>query len=282
MNMREIDLSLITQAVKEGCIKANKILPCDLECKIRESACTEENELPRSVMECLADNIDAAAALDLPVCQDTGMAVIFFEIGQDVHFTGGSFEDAVNEGVAQGYTEGLLRKSIVGDPLKRVNTNDNTPAVIHTRIVPGDNVKITVAPKGFGSENMSRIKMFTPSATREDIINFVIETVSAAGSNPCPPVVLGIGIGGDFEKCAVLSKQALCRSVSQSNSDEYYAEMEKEILERINGLGIGPQGFGGKTTALSVAIEQYPTHIAGLPVAVNVGCHVTRHTTVTI
>lgn len=282
ISMREIDLSLITEAVKNGCIKANKILSCDLECRIRESVSAEESELSRSVIECLADNIDAASSMDLPVCQDTGMAVIFFEIGQDVHFIGGNFEDAVNEGVALGYTEGLLRKSIVSDPLKRVNTNDNTPAVIHTRIVPGENVKITVAPKGFGSENMSRMKMFTPSATREDIIGFVVETVSVAGSNPCPPVVLGVGIGGDFEKCAILSKQALCRNVSEPNRDEYYAQMERDILERVNSLGIGPQGFGGKTTALSVAIEQYPTHIAGLPVAVNVGCHVTRHTTVIV
>lgn len=280
--MREIDLSIITDVVRDGCIKANKVLPKDLENIIRNCSSCEKNELPRSVMESLADNLDAAANMDLPICQDTGMAVLFFEIGQDVHFTCGNFEDAVNEGVARGYTEGLLRKSVVSDPLKRVNTNNNTPAVIHTRIVPGDKVKITVAPKGFGSENMSAMKMFTPSATREDIINFVVNTVKTAGSNPCPPVVLGVGIGGDFEKCAILSKQALCRNVSEPNKDEYYAEMEKEILERVNALDIGPQGFGGVTTALAVAIEQYPTHIAGLPVAVNVGCHVTRHTTTVV
>ena len=275
--MREINVAVLTEKIRAACIEANKVLPADLEDIIRKCPACEKTELARNVMESLAANLDAAAELSLPVCQDTGMAVIFAEIGQDVHFTGGSFEEAVNDGVARGYTEGLLRKSIVSDPLRRVNTGDNTPAVIHISIVPGEDVKITVAPKGFGSENMSRIRMFTPSATREDIIDFVVETVKIAGSNPCPPVVLGIGIGGDFEKCAILSKKALCRSVSEPNADEFYAEMEREILGRVNKLGIGPQGFGGETTALSAAIEAYPTHIAGLPVAVNVGCHVTRH-----
>lgn len=275
--MREINVAVLTEKIRDACIEANKVLPADLEDIIRKCAGCEKTELARNVMESLAANLDAAAELSLPVCQDTGMAVIFAEIGQDVHFTGGSFEEAVNDGVARGYTEGLLRKSIVSDPLRRVNTGDNTPAVIHISIVPGEDVKITVAPKGFGSENMSRIRMFTPSATREDIIDFVVETVKIAGSNPCPPVVLGIGIGGDFEKCAILSKKALCRSVSEPNADEFYAEMEREILGRVNRLGIGPQGFGGETTALSAAIEAYPTHIAGLPVAVNVSCHVTRH-----
>ena len=275
--MREINVAVLTEKIRDACIEANKVLPADLEDIIRKCPGCEKTELARNVMESLAANLDAAAELSLPVCQDTGMAVIFAEIGQDVHFTGGSFEEAVNDGVARGYTEGLLRKSIVSDPLRRVNTGDNTPAVIHISIVPGENVKITVAPKGFGSENMSRIRMFTPSAIREDIIDFVVETVKIAGSNPCPPVVLGIGIGGDFEKCAILSKKALCRSVSEPNADEFYAEMEREILGRVNKLGIGPQGFGGETTALSAAIEAYPTHIAGLPVAVNVGCHVTRH-----
>jgi fumarate hydratase subunit alpha len=280
--MREIDLKEVTLGVKDACIRANRILPADLEERIRNSAQTETDGLARSVMQTLAENLDAAREMQLPVCQDTGMAVIFAEVGQDVHFINGNFKDAVNEGVALGYTDGLLRKSIVGDPLRRVNTNDNTPAVIHTEIVPGDRVHITVAPKGFGSENMSALRMFTPSATREDIIGFVIESVKKAGSNPCPPMVLGIGIGGDFESCALAAKQALCRSVSEHNPDEFYAEMEKEILERVNKLDIGPQGFGGATTALSAAIEARPTHIAGLPVALNVGCHVTRHADFTI
>lgn len=275
--MREIDALKIEQAVCELCIKANKHLPADLESKIRECACCECEELPKSIMKSLEDNLDAARELDIPICQDTGMAVVFAEIGQDVHIVGGSFEKAVNSGVARGYTEGYLRKSVVADPLRRVNTGDNTPAVIHTRIVDGDKIKITVAPKGFGSENMSCLKMFTPSASREDIINFVVDAVKTAGSNPCPPMVLGVGIGGTFEQCALLAKIALCRSVSESNADEYYSAMESEILEKVNALDIGPQGFGGRTTALNVAIEARPTHIAGLPVAVNVGCHVTRH-----
>lgn len=275
--MREIDALKIEQAVCELCIKANKHLPADLESKIRECACCECEELPKSIMKSLENNLDAARELDIPICQDTGMAVVFAEIGQDVHIVGGSFEKAVNSGVARGYTEGYLRKSVVADPLRRVNTGDNTPAVIHTRIVDGDKIKITVAPKGFGSENMSCLKMFTPSASREDIINFVVDAVKTAGSNPCPPMVLGVGIGGTFEQCALLAKIALCRSVSESNADEYYSAMESEILEKVNALDIGPQGFGGRTTALNVAIEARPTHIAGLPVAVNVGCHVTRH-----
>ncbi len=280
--MREIDVSLIKEKVKELCILANKILPDDLEKRIKECAGCEICELPKSIMNSLTENINAAKELDIPICQDTGMAVIFAEIGQDVHLTGGSFEESVNSGVAAGYTEGYLRCSVVKDPLRRVNTGDNTPAVLHTRIVEGDKIKITVAPKGFGSENMSCIKMFTPSATREDIINFVVQAVKTAGSNPCPPMVLGIGIGGTFEQCALLAKTALCRNVSEKNRDEFYSDMEKEILERVNELDIGPQGFGGKTTALSVAIEAKPTHIAGLPVAVNVGCHVTRHKTAVI
>ena len=215
---------------------------------------------------------------DQPVCQDTGVACVFLKVGQDVHIIG-DFENAINEGVRKGYVDGLLRKSIVSDPLERVNTDDNTPAVIHTRLVPGDKIKLTVAPKGFGSENMSRIKMFTPSATKEDIMDFVVETVKIAGGNPCPPIVLGVGIGGDFESCALLSKKALCRDVGVRNAKELYAQMESELLEKINETNIGPQGFGGKTTALAVNIETAPTHIAGLPVAVNVGCHVTRHKT---
>lgn len=276
--MREISSELITKTVRELVINANKILPDDLVNCITCSKGCEKNETAKSVLSDLEANIDAACELDIPVCQDTGMAVIFAEIGQDVHISGDCFEDAVNKGVSQGYTDGLLRKSVVRDPFyDRVNTNDNTPAVIHTRIVAGDKIKITAAPKGFGSENMSALKMFTPSAKREDIINFVVDTVKKAGSNPCPPVVVGVGIGGDFEYSAILAKKALCRSVSVRNSAEFYADMEKDMLAQINKLNIGPQGFGGDTTALAVNIETYPTHIAGLPVAVNIGCHVTRH-----
>lgn len=247
------------------------------------NACkTETNDTGKAILNDLCRNMDAAREMQIPICQDTGMAVVFVEVGQDVHFIGGDFEQAIHEGVRQGYVEGLLRLSVVGDPLERKNTNDNTPAVIHTRIVQGDKVELMVAPKGFGSENMSRIKMFTPSATKEDIINFVVETAKLAGSNPCPPMVLGVGIGGGFELCAYLAKKALCREVSEHNPKEEYRLLEREMLERVNQLDIGPQGFGGITTALSVAIEQYATHIAGLPVAVNVGCHVTRHKKVTI
>lgn len=276
--MREIEADKITQAVRELVIKANKILPDDLVECISCSKNLETNDTAKSILSDLEKNIDAAKELDIPVCQDTGMAVIFAKIGQEVHITGSSFKKAVNEGVRQGYIDGLLRKSVVSDPLKnRVNTNDNTPAIIHTSIVDGDKIEITAAPKGFGSENMSRLKMFTPSAKREDILDFIVDCVKTAGSNPCPPVVIGVGIGGDFEYSAILAKKALCRNVSERNSDEFYANMEKELLEKINALDIGPQGFGGKTTALCVNIETYPTHIAGLPVAVNVGCHVTRH-----
>ena len=276
--MREISADLITQAVKELSIKANKILPGDLVECIGCFKAQENNQTAKSILCDMQANIDAAGELDIPICQDTGMAVVFAEIGQDVHIIGGSFEKAVNDGVSQGYTEGLLRKSVVADPFKsRVNTNDNTPAVLHTRIVDGDKIKITVAPKGFGSENMSKLKMFTPSAKREDIVNYIVDVVKTAGSNPCPPVVIGVGIGGDFELSALLAKKALCRSVSKRNIDPFYAELEQELLDKINALDIGPQGFGGKTTALCVNIETYPTHIAGLPVAVNVGCHVTRH-----
>ncbi len=275
--MREINVIEIIEKVKKLCIEANKILPDDLtECL----ACgyeREEKSLPKSIMGDLMNNLSCAKEMDIPICQDTGMAVVFVDVGQDVHIVGGSFEAAINEGVRQGYVEGLLRKSVVADPLERVNTEDNTPAIIHTRIVDGDKIKITVAPKGFGSENMSKIKMFTPSATKDDIVDFVVETVKTAGGNPCPPIVLGIGIGSDFEGCAILSKKALCRPVSERNEKAFYCELEKEILEKVNATNIGPQGFGGKTTALAVNVETAPTHIAGLPVAVNVGCHVTRH-----
>lgn len=275
--MREISCSQITQAIKELCISTNKILPEDLVECISCGYDREQKDLPKAVMSDLLNNLQCARELDIPICQDTGMAVVFAEIGQDVHIVNGDFEDAVNEGVRQGYCEGLLRKSVVSDPLERVNTNDNTPAIIYTRIVRGDKITLTVAPKGFGSENMSRIKMFTPSATKDDIVDFVVETVKIAGGNPCPPIVLGVGIGGDFEQCALLAKKALCRNVSQRNEKEFYALLEDEILKKVNETDVGPQGFGGLTTALAVNIETAPTHIAGLPVAVNVGCHVTRH-----
>ena len=282
LNMREIDVGEIIKAVEELCIKANKILPDDLCGCISCAEKSETDELPKKIMGTLLENLDAAKELNLPICQDTGMAVIFCDVGQDVHIVGGDFENAVNEGVSRGYTNGLLRKSIVRDPLDRVNTNDNTPAVIHTRIVPGDKIKLTVAAKGFGSENMSRLKMFTPSASKDDLMDFVLETVKLAGGNPCPPMVIGVGFGGDFEYCAYLAKKALCRPVSERSKIPVYREMEQELLRRINATNIGPQGFGGKTTALAVNIEAAPTHIAGLPAAVNIGCHVTRHAEKTI
>ena len=276
MGIRVIAAGEITRQVRRLCMEANRELPQDLEQCIRCAAQKEKHPIGKSIMEDLCANMDAARELSLPVCQDTGMAVVFAEIGQDVHIDG-NFEDAVNEGVRQGYVEGLLRCSVVADPIRRGNTNDNTPAVLHTRLVPGDKIHLMVAPKGFGSENMSRVVMLTPSATREQIIGAVAETARLAGANPCPPMMLGVGIGGDFELCALLAKKALCRPVSQRNPDPFYAQLEAEMLEAVNSLGIGPQGFGGRTTALAVNIETYPTHIAGLPLAVNVGCHVTRH-----
>ncbi len=280
--MREIDCKLITDTIAELCVEANLHLPRGMRECIENAAKSEKSELCRSVLGDITANLDAASELSVPICQDTGMAVVFAEIGQDVHITNGLFEDAVNAGVARGYVDGKLRLSIVRDPLERVNTNNNTPAVIHTRIVSGDRIKLTVAPKGFGSENMSRLKMFTPSAAKEDIVKFVVETVSAAGSNPCPPIVVGVGIGGDFEYSALLAKKALCRDLNTRNPSPLYNEMEKTMLTEINKLGIGSQGFGGTVTALYVNIEQAPTHIAGLPVAVNMGCHVTRHAEKTI
>lgn len=275
--MRTIHVEEIEQAVCELCIEANLHLPADLSGKIEQAAGAETQPLARDIMADLVRNQRAADEGRLPICQDTGMAVVFAELGQDVHITGGLLQDAVNRGVARGYTEGYLRCSVVGDPLRRENTGDNTPAVLHLTLTEGDTLTLTVAPKGFGSENMSRLYMLTPAATRETVIEKIVETARLAGSNPCPPMVLGVGIGGDFELCALLAKQALCRPVSCAHPDPYYAHMERDALEAVNALGIGPQGFGGKTTALHVAIETYPTHIAGLPVAVNVGCHVTRH-----
>lgn len=277
--MNEIDVSLVRDVVAELCIKSNKKLPEDIECSLNCALKKETGDLAVSVLKELEKNIDAAEKLDIPICQDTGMAVVFLEIGQDVHFYGGSLSNAVNDGVRIGYEKGLLRKSVVGDPLNRINTGDNTPAVIHTVITDGDEVKITVAPKGFGSENMSGMKMLTPAQGRQGVIDAVMEIVKKASNNPCPPMVIGVGIGGDFEQCALLSKIALLRNSSKRNENKYYADMEEELLSKINALGIGPQGFGGDTTALCVNIETAPTHIAGLPVAVNIGCHVTRHAT---
>ena len=275
--MRELNVKAITQAVRDLCIRANKVLPDSISDCLSSCRNTESNLLAKEILGDLRRNLEAAADLDIPICQDTGMAIIFAEIGQEVHLVGGSFEEAVNLGVARGYTEGLLRCSVVSDPLKRVNSGDNTPAVIHTRLVPGDKVRLLVAPKGFGSENMSKTKLFTPAASPQDIVDFVVECVKTAGSNPCPPVIVGVGIGGDFELCAYLAKKALCRDISVRNADAFYAGLEKQMLEQVNQTDVGPQGFGGDTTALAVNIEQYATHIAGLPVAVNMGCHVTRH-----
>ncbi len=277
--IKEIDVSRVCETVKALCIEANKILPSSVVSAINKAKKIETDVLGKEIMCDIVKNIDAAKRLNIPVCQDTGMAIVFLEIGQDVHLVGGNLYDAVNNGVREGYIEGLLRKSVVSDPLNRVNTNDNTPAVIHTKIVEGDKVTITVAPKGFGSENMSGIRMLTPAAGREGVINAVLDIVKNAGSNPCPPMVIGVGVGGDFEQCAYISKLAVCRELGTKNHNPYYADLEAELLEKINKLGIGPQGFGGDTTALSVNVEYAPTHIAGLPVAVNIGCHVTRHKT---
>ena len=274
--MRTLDAALIRDTVARLCIEANRALSPDMERAVRAAAETEPWPLARNVLGTLCQNLDAAARTGLPICQDTGMAVVFADVGQDVHIEG-DFEAAVHAGVAKGYTEGCLRKSVVADPIRRGNTGDNTPAVLYTRLVPGEQVRLTVAPKGFGSENMSRIAMLKPSDGEEGVKRFVVDAVRAAGPNPCPPIVVGVGIGGTFEGCALLAKRALLRSVGSHHPDEYYAAMERELLQKINALGIGPQGFGGKTTALHLAIETFPTHIAGLPVAVNISCHVTRH-----
>lgn len=279
---REINVSLITDAVKSIFIDANMHLPCDVLCAIKDAKEKENSNIGATILNTMLDNLDAADELGIPICQDTGMAVVFLKVGQDVHLVGGDVNTAINSGVSAAYCEGLLRKSVVADPLNRKNTGDNTPAIIHTEIVPGDKVEITAAPKGFGSENMSKVIMLTPADGREGVINAVINAVKTAGSNPCPPMVIGVGIGGDFEQCALLSKKALCRPITQPNNSPFYADLEKELLKRVNELNIGPQGFGGNTTALGVNIEWAPTHIAGLPVAVNIGCHVTRHKTVVI
>lgn len=275
--MREVNASNITQTVKRLCMEANYYLSKDMRKRFEEAKEKETFPVAKNILEILTTNADIAADEDRPMCQDTGMAVVFIELGQDCHVVGGSIEDAVNEGVRQGYQEGYLRKSVVCDPLNRVNTKDNTPAIIHYNIVPGEDFKITVAPKGFGSENMSQLKMLKPADGVEGVKEFVLKVVKEAGPNPCPPIVVGIGIGGTFEKSAYLAKKALLRSTDVRNSNPYYEKLEKELLEEINKLGIGPQGFGGRTTALAVNIETYATHIAGLPVAVNINCHATRH-----
>lgn len=280
--MREIRFDDIVTAVRDACIRANTVLPDDLCGAIRSAAETEESPVGRAILGDLEENFTFAAQRGLPICQDTGMAVVFLELGQEAHITGGLLEDAVNEGVRRGYLEGSLRCSVVRDPLRRENTGDNTPAVQYLRLTEGDRLTITVAPKGFGSENMTRLKMFTPAAGRQEILDFIVESVSLAGSNPCPPVVVGVGLGGTSDRAALLAKRALLRSVDQPSADPFYAEMEAEALARINALGIGPQGLGGRTTALSVAILPAPTHIAGLPCCVNLGCHVTRHASVTL
>lgn len=277
--MREINVSVITDTVERLCIEANEHLPDDVKCAIEGCRACETWDTAKGVLDKIIENYEIADKNNVPICQDTGMACVFLEIGQDVHLVGGDLSKAVDEGVRRGYTNGYLRKSVVRDPIRRGNTGDNTPAMLYTEIVSGENIKITVGPKGFGSENMSRICMFKPSAGIEGIKNFILETVELAGPNPCPPMVVGVGIGGTFDKCALLAKKALMRSLDSHNGDPFYADLEEEMLEKINKLGIGPQGFGGKTTAIGLNIETLPTHIAGMPCAVNINCHVTRHKT---
>lgn len=280
--MKTVNVSQITQNIKEMCIEANHYLAPDMDSALKNAADTEKSPLGKQILNQLQDNLQIAGSDMIPICQDTGMAVIFMEIGQDVHFEGGSLEDAINEGVRQGYVEGFLRKSVVKDPLIRENTRDNTPAIIHYEMTTGDNVIITVAPKGFGSENMSRVFMLKPADGIEGVKNAILTAVKDAGPNACPPMVVGVGIGGTFEKCALMAKKALTRPVNQHSDIPYVKEMEEELLDKINRTGIGPGGLGGTTTALAVNINTYPTHIAGLPVAVNICCHVNRHAVRTI
>ena len=275
--VRNVDVELLTKNIKEMCIQANHYLAPDMEKAMREACEKESKPLAKQILGQLLENLDIAGKDMIPICQDTGMAVVFLKIGQDVHFEGGSVEKAVNEGVRQGYQEGYLRKSVVGDPLLRVNTKDNTPAVIHYELVPGDQVEITLAPKGFGSENMSKIWMLKPADGAEGVKEAIIETVREAGPNACPPVVVGVGIGGTFEKAAILAKQALTRQIGTHSPLAHIREMEEELLQKINEIGLGPAGLGGDTTALAVNINTYATHIAGLPVAENMCCHVNRH-----
>jgi hydro-lyases, Fe-S type, tartrate/fumarate subfamily, alpha region len=280
--MRTIKTDEIIKHIKEMCIEANYYLSADMEEAVKNAPLKEKSPLGKQVLGQLKDNINIAKEDMIPICQDTGMAIVFMKIGQDVHISGMNLEDAINEGIRQGYQEGYLRKSVVGDPLIRENTKDNTPGIIHYEIIPGENIEITVAPKGFGSENMSRVYMLKPSDGIEGVKNAVIETVKLAGPNACPPIVVGVGIGGSFEKCTYLAKKALTRNLNHHSDIEYIKELEVELLETINKLGIGPGGLGGSTTALGVNIETYPTHIAGLPVAINICCHVNRHVNRTI
>ena len=275
--MREINVNQITDVVERLCIEANTHLPGDVKNAICKCRATEDWDVAKGVLDKIIENYEIADANEVPICQDTGMACVFLEIGQDVHLVGGNLAEAVDEGVRRGYTNGYLRKSVVADPVLRGNTGDNTPAMLYTEIVPGDQIKITVGPKGFGSENMSQIRMFKPSAGLQGIKDFILEAVETAGPNPCPPMVIGVGIGGTFDKAALLAKKALMRPVDSSNPNPFYADLEKEMLEKVNELGIGPQGFGGKTTAIGLNIETLPTHIAGMPCAININCHVTRH-----
>ena len=275
--IRTVDTNIIIQNIKKMCIEANHFLSADMDSALKQAAENEKSELGKKILNQLQDNLQIAAQDMIPICQDTGMAVIFLEVGQDVHFEGMAIEDAVNEGVRQGYIEGYLRKSVVGDPIIRENTKDNTPAVIHYSIVPGDKVKITLAPKGFGSENMSHVFMLKPADGIEGVKNAILTAVRDAGPNACPPMVVGVGVGGTFEKCALMAKQALTRPVNEHSDIPYVKDLEIEMLDRINKMGIGPGGLGGTTTALAVNINTYPTHIAGLPVAINICCHVNRH-----
>lgn len=277
--MREINASEITDVIERLCIEANQILPEDVKAAIGKCRACEDGKIACQILDNIIENYKIAENEQVPICQDTGMACVFMEIGQDVHIAGENLTEAVNEGVRRGYEKGYLRKSVVKDPVRRGNTGDNTPAMLYTEIVPGEQIRITVGPKGFGSENMSAIRMFKPSAGIQGIKDFILETVEAAGPNPCPPMVVGVGIGGTFDKAALLAKKALMRPVDSENPDPFYADLEKEMLEKINELGIGPQGFGGRTTAIGLNIETMPTHIAGMPCAINISCHVTRHKT---
>ena len=280
--MKEISAKRIIKTVREMCIEANCNLNDDIRIALERGLSQEESPTPQNILTDILKNAEIAKAEQMPICQDTGMAVFFLKLGQDVRITDGLLNDAINEGVRQGYRDGYLRKSVVQDPVRRGNTGDNTPAIIHLELVAGEELEITLAPKGFGSENMSAIRMCKPSEGLSGIIDFVVETVKNAGGNPCPPIVVGVGIGGTFEKCAALAKEALLRDVDSKNPDPYYAELEETLLQKINALNIGPQGFGGKTTALGVNVETFPTHIAGMPCAVNINCHVTRHITKTL